>query len=199
MHVNVCFSLTAGQDMSTRASVDSSLCWRGGSTLTGSHGVAATPTTLRGWCPSAPSALRCISKLSFSCLHLKIIFLCKLFVKQGKDLQSLSLCANHTCFISFLLMCPKLPLYYQHLTTDCLLTTQNHKESKMVVFESENFMGRQWEINDDYPSLQAMGWSNNEIGSMQVQSGAWVNCHEYISSTFNTTHCCTLNCFQIST
>lgn len=53
-----------------------------------------------------------------------------------------------------------------------LTRTQNHKESKMVLFEKENFMGRQWEINDDYPSLQAMGWGNNEIGSMQVQSGA---------------------------
>uniref|UniRef100_A0A096LSE4 Crystallin, beta A1a n=1 Tax=Poecilia formosa TaxID=48698 RepID=A0A096LSE4_POEFO len=55
---------------------------------------------------------------------------------------------------------------------------QNHKESKMVLFERENFIGRQWEINDDYPSLQAMGWSNNEIGSMQVQSGAWV-CYQF--------------------
>lgn len=33
-------------------------------------------------------------------------------------------------------------------------------------------MGSKWEINDDYPSLQAMGWGNHEIGSMQVQSGA---------------------------
>lgn len=46
----------AGQDMSTLASVDSSLCWREESILTGNHGAAATPTTLRGWCPSAPSA-----------------------------------------------------------------------------------------------------------------------------------------------
>ena len=52
------------------------------------------------------------------------------------------------------------------------LIRQNHKESKIVVFERENFIGRQWEMNDDYPSLQAMGWGNNEIGSMQVQSGA---------------------------
>ncbi|TNN49427.1 Beta-crystallin A3 [Liparis tanakae] len=48
----------------------------------------------------------------------------------------------------------------------------NHKESKVVLFQKENFMGAQWEISDDYPSLQAMGWANNEIGSMQVQSGA---------------------------
>ncbi|KAG6928527.1 crystallin beta A1, partial [Chelydra serpentina] len=54
----------------------------------------------------------------------------------------------------------------------------NHKESKMTVFEKENFMGRQWEISDDYPSLQAMGWGNNEVGSMKVQCGAWV-CYQY--------------------
>ncbi|XP_017346938.3 crystallin, beta A1a isoform X1 [Ictalurus punctatus] len=54
----------------------------------------------------------------------------------------------------------------------------NQKESKIIVFERENFIGRQWEMNDDYPSLQAMGWPNNEIGSMQVKSGAWV-CYQY--------------------
>lgn len=59
----ICVCLPAGQDMSTPVSVDSSLCWRGASILTGSRGVAATPTTSRGWCPSAPSALLwvCIS------------------------------------------------------------------------------------------------------------------------------------------
>uniref|UniRef100_A0A8C9RWL1 Crystallin, beta A1a n=1 Tax=Scleropages formosus TaxID=113540 RepID=A0A8C9RWL1_SCLFO len=54
----------------------------------------------------------------------------------------------------------------------------NHKDSKITVFEKENFMGRQWEMCDDYPSLQAMGWCNNEIGSTQVQSGAWV-CYQF--------------------
>lgn len=49
---------------------------------------------------------------------------------------------------------------------------QCHKESRMCVWECENMMGRQWELCDDYPSLQAMGWHNNEIGSMKVQSGA---------------------------
>ncbi|KAF7697338.1 crystallin, beta A1b [Silurus meridionalis] len=53
-----------------------------------------------------------------------------------------------------------------------------HKESRMCVWECENMMGRQWELCDDYPSLQAMGWHNNEIGSMRVQSGAWV-CYQY--------------------
>lgn len=46
--MSICLLLTAGQDMSTPASVDSSLCWRGESILTGSRGAAATPTTLRG-------------------------------------------------------------------------------------------------------------------------------------------------------
>lgn len=49
---------------------------------------------------------------------------------------------------------------------------QNHKESKITIFEKENFIGRQWEISDDYPSLQAMGWLNNEVGSMKIQCGA---------------------------
>ncbi|KAM6242122.1 beta-crystallin A3 [Porphyrio hochstetteri] len=54
----------------------------------------------------------------------------------------------------------------------------NHKESKITVFEKDNFIGRQWEIGDDYPSLQAMGWANNEVGSMKIQCGAWV-CYQY--------------------
>ena len=52
------------------------------------------------------------------------------------------------------------------------LPRQNHKESKITVFEKDNFIGRQWEIGDDYPSLQAMGWANNEVGSMKIQCGA---------------------------
>ncbi|XP_035290690.1 beta-crystallin A1-like [Anguilla rostrata] len=53
-----------------------------------------------------------------------------------------------------------------------------HKESRMMVYEGEGLQGRQWEICDDYPSLQAMGWFSNEIGSMQVMSGAWV-CYQF--------------------
>lgn len=53
-----------------------------------------------------------------------------------------------------------------------ILDLQNHKESKITIFEKENFIGRQWEICDDYPSLQAMGWFNNEVGSMKIQCGA---------------------------
>lgn len=61
VHVSVCLRGTAGQDMSTPASVDSSLCWREESIHTGSRGAAATPTTSRGWCPSAPSVLLWVS------------------------------------------------------------------------------------------------------------------------------------------
>ncbi|MEQ2185343.1 hypothetical protein GOODEAATRI_017262 [Goodea atripinnis] len=48
----------------------------------------------------------------------------------------------------------------------------NHKESRMTIFEMENMMGRQFELCDDYPSLQGMGWMNNEVGSMQIHCGA---------------------------
>ncbi|MBN3274922.1 CRBA1 protein, partial [Polyodon spathula] len=58
------------------------------------------------------------------------------------------------------------------------ICSASHKESKMTVFERENFIGRQWELCDDYPSLQAMGWCNNEIGSMKITSGAWV-CYQF--------------------
>lgn len=49
---------------------------------------------------------------------------------------------------------------------------QNHRECRMSIYERENFLGRKGELSDDYPSLQAMGWSNNEVGSLRVQSGA---------------------------
>lgn len=58
------------------------------------------------------------------------------------------------------------------LTLKKISGLQNHKESKITIFEKENFIGRQWEICDDYPSLQAMGWFNNEVGSMKIQCGA---------------------------
>ncbi|NXE52075.1 CRBA1 protein, partial [Casuarius casuarius] len=58
------------------------------------------------------------------------------------------------------------------------ICSANHKESKITIFEKDNFIGRQWELTDDYPSLQAMGWANNEVGSMKIQCGAWV-CYQY--------------------
>lgn len=57
----------------------------------------------------------------------------------------------------------------------CLLfspSLQNHRECRMTIYERENFLGRKGELSDDYPSLQAMGWCNNEVGSLKVQSGA---------------------------
>lgn len=59
-----------------------------------------------------------------------------------------------------------------HLPLSPSSPPQNHKESKITIFEKDNFIGRQWEIADDYPSLQAMGWANNEVGSMKIQCGA---------------------------
>lgn len=66
------------------------------------------------------------------------------------------------------------PRAKQHLT-GFLLLTQNHKEARMTIFELENMTGRKFELSDDYPSLQAMGWINNEVGSLQIQSGAYVS------------------------
>ncbi|KAM9795379.1 crystallin, beta A1, like 1 [Neosynchiropus ocellatus] len=54
----------------------------------------------------------------------------------------------------------------------------SHESSRMMIYEKENFMGRSAEISDDYPSLQAMGWISPEVGSMQVQCGAFV-CYQH--------------------
>ncbi|XP_019752070.1 beta-crystallin A3-like [Hippocampus comes] len=54
----------------------------------------------------------------------------------------------------------------------------NHKEARMTIYERENMSGGHFELSDDYPSLQAMGWSGNRVGSMRVQSGAFV-CYQY--------------------
>uniref|UniRef100_A0A3B5AIH7 Beta-crystallin A1-like n=1 Tax=Stegastes partitus TaxID=144197 RepID=A0A3B5AIH7_9TELE len=51
-------------------------------------------------------------------------------------------------------------------------------DSRMTIYEMENMMGRQFELCDDYPSLQAMGWMNNEVGSIHIQSGAFV-CYQF--------------------
>jgi len=42
----------------------------------------------------------------------------------------------------------------------------------MVIYEKDNFLGRNVELCDDYPSLQAMGWCDKQVGSMHVQCGA---------------------------
>lgn len=53
-----------------------------------------------------------------------------------------------------------------------VVALQNHRECRMTIYERENFLGRKGELSDDYPSLQAMGWCNNEVGSLRIQSGA---------------------------
>uniref|UniRef100_A0A8C5SIL0 Beta-crystallin A2 n=1 Tax=Laticauda laticaudata TaxID=8630 RepID=A0A8C5SIL0_LATLA len=50
----------------------------------------------------------------------------------------------------------------------------NHNDSRVTLYESENFQGYKFELTDDYPSLQAMGWSSKEVASIKVFSGAWV-------------------------
>ncbi|XP_062827895.1 beta-crystallin A4-like isoform X1 [Anolis carolinensis] len=54
------------------------------------------------------------------------------------------------------------------------LPSANLRESKVILYEQENFLGRKGELSQDCPSLQALGWNSNAIGSVAVQSGAWV-------------------------
>ncbi|XP_051032383.1 beta-crystallin A4 [Phodopus roborovskii] len=62
----------------------------------------------------------------------------------------------------------------ERLTSFRPVACANHRDSRLTIFEQENFLGRKGELNDDYPSLQAMGWDSTEVGSFHVQSGAWV-------------------------
>ncbi|KPP62998.1 beta-crystallin A2-like [Scleropages formosus] len=52
--------------------------------------------------------------------------------------------------------------------------SQKHGDSKVTLHECEDLAGRTFEICDDYPSLQAMGWCSKEVPSMKVNNGAWV-------------------------
>ncbi|XP_072420695.1 crystallin, beta A1, like 1 isoform X2 [Chiloscyllium punctatum] len=54
----------------------------------------------------------------------------------------------------------------------------NHSASRMEIYQRENFMGEHADVCEDYPSLQAMGWCNSNVGSMFVKSGAWV-CYQF--------------------
>uniref|UniRef100_A0A7M4FXQ9 Beta-crystallin A4 n=1 Tax=Crocodylus porosus TaxID=8502 RepID=A0A7M4FXQ9_CROPO len=58
------------------------------------------------------------------------------------------------------------------------LACANHRDSKITIYERENFLGRKGDLSDDYPSLPAMGWNSKEVGSFRVHSGAWV-CFQY--------------------
>ncbi|XP_061558633.1 beta-crystallin A3-like [Phycodurus eques] len=58
------------------------------------------------------------------------------------------------------------------------ISCANHEDARMTIYEMENTTGRQLELSDDYPSLRAVGWLNNRVGSLHVQSGAFV-CYQY--------------------
>ncbi|KAL6067655.1 hypothetical protein STEG23_031459, partial [Scotinomys teguina] len=62
----------------------------------------------------------------------------------------------------------------ERLTSFRPVACANHRDSRLTIFEQENFLGRKGELSDDYPSLQAMGWDGTEVGSFHVQCGAWV-------------------------
>ncbi|XP_030006420.1 beta-crystallin A3-like [Sphaeramia orbicularis] len=68
--------------------------------------------------------------------------------------------------------------HIERMTSFRPIACANHRECRMTIYERENFMGRKGELSDDYPSLQAMGWCNNEVGSFRIQSGAFV-CYQY--------------------
>lgn len=52
------------------------------------------------------------------------------------------------------------------------LSPKSHSDSKVTLYECEDFQGRKFEMCDDYPSLQAMGWCSKEVPSIKVNSGA---------------------------
>nr|ABA61344.1 beta A4 crystallin [Dissostichus mawsoni] len=68
--------------------------------------------------------------------------------------------------------------HIERMTSFRPIACANHRECRMTIFERENFLGRKGELSDDYPSLQAMVWCNNEVGSLKTQSGAFV-CYQY--------------------
>ncbi|XP_029460746.1 beta-crystallin A2 [Rhinatrema bivittatum] len=60
----------------------------------------------------------------------------------------------------------------EHLFSLRPIKCANHSDSKATLYDRENFQGRKFEMCDDYPSLQAMGWCNKEVASIKVNSGA---------------------------
>ncbi|KAL6472477.1 hypothetical protein MHYP_G00186650 [Metynnis hypsauchen] len=68
--------------------------------------------------------------------------------------------------------------HIERMTSFRPISCANHRECRMTIYERENYLGRKGELSDDYPSLQAMGWCNNEVGSMRIHSGAFV-CYQY--------------------
>ncbi|XP_028992590.1 beta-crystallin A2b isoform X2 [Betta splendens] len=62
----------------------------------------------------------------------------------------------------------------EHLLSFRPIKCANHSDSKVTLYECEDFQGRKFEMCDDYPSLQAMGWCSKEVPSIKINSGAWV-------------------------
>ncbi|XP_063068892.1 beta-crystallin A2a [Engraulis encrasicolus] len=62
----------------------------------------------------------------------------------------------------------------EHMLSFRPIKCANHSDSKITLYECNNFMGGKFELCDDYPSLQSMGWCSKEVPSMKVNSGAWV-------------------------
>uniref|UniRef100_A0A672ZTW2 Beta-crystallin A2 n=1 Tax=Sphaeramia orbicularis TaxID=375764 RepID=A0A672ZTW2_9TELE len=62
----------------------------------------------------------------------------------------------------------------EHMLSFRPIKCANHSDSKVTMYECEDFQGRKFEMCDDYPSLQAMGWCSKEVPSIKVNSGAWV-------------------------
>uniref|UniRef100_A0A8C1CLB1 Beta-crystallin A2 n=1 Tax=Cyprinus carpio carpio TaxID=630221 RepID=A0A8C1CLB1_CYPCA len=62
----------------------------------------------------------------------------------------------------------------EHMLSFRPIKCANHSDSKITLYECEDFMGRKFEMCEDYPSLQAMGWCSKEVPSIKVNSGAWV-------------------------
>ncbi|XP_037596777.1 beta-crystallin A2 isoform X1 [Cebus imitator] len=48
----------------------------------------------------------------------------------------------------------------------------NHNDSRVTLFEGDNFQGCKFDLSDDYPSLPSMGWASKDVGSLKVSSGA---------------------------
>uniref|UniRef100_A0A8C5WCC9 Beta-crystallin A2 n=1 Tax=Leptobrachium leishanense TaxID=445787 RepID=A0A8C5WCC9_9ANUR len=62
----------------------------------------------------------------------------------------------------------------EHLLSFRPVKSANHSDSKVTLYDGDNFQGRKFELCDDYPSLQAMGWCSKEVASIKINSGAWV-------------------------
>lgn len=80
--------------------------------------------------------------------------------------------ASHSALFCVTLMPHPLSLGKPFLLTSSSLPLQNHNDSKVILYEAENFQGHKFELSDDYPSLQAMGWGNKEVASIKVNAGA---------------------------